>query len=355
MFQTRASGIHVSSAPPISECPSRVLVVSPDSARQAQLVELVEADGYEALTLRDPDELLRVVAEYEPDLVLIDAEQREGSGIEVCGELKATDPKRHVPAILVSWEHIEDQTVAAGLLAGADDFIEDPLRQTVFSARIRVQLRIKRHVDVLNRVRSERDLLRRDAECDPLTGIWNRRALERSAMERVDRRERFGVLFVDGDRFKLINDRHGHLVGDRVLVMIAESLKAGLRPGDAVGRYGGEEFVALVAGAGPEAARLVAERLRKTIEELEPPRPGPRRVTVSIGTAVFDPRSLEDLQGVFRRADLALYAAKRTGRNRVVMHSPDCEAIVAEPTLPPNAEPTSSAPPMPQANRAGTR
>ena len=104
---------------------------------------------------------------------------------------------------------------------------------------------------------------------------------------------------------------------------------AGLRPGDAVGRYGGEEFVAIVAGAGPESARLVAERLRRSIEELPPFNPGPKRVTVSIGTAVFDPRSAEDVQSVFRRADLALYAAKRAGRNRVVMHTPECEEMLA--------------------------
>jgi len=335
-------------------------VVSPVAPRQAELGALLDADGYEILTLNDADELMRVVAEYEPDLVLLDLEQHLASGIEICGELKAADPKQHLPVVLVAWQSLDEGQVAGGLLAGADDFIVDPSRTLELSARIRVQLRSKRYVDALYRVRSERDLLRRDAECDPLTGLLNRRALERNALDRVERRERFGVLFVDGDRFKSINDGYGHLVGDRVLIAVADMLRAGLRPGDAVGRYGGEEFVALVAGAGPESARLVAERLRRSIEAMEPPRPGPQRITVSIGTAVFDTRGDDDLQAVFRRADLALYAAKRAGRNRVVMHTPDCEAALEpkDPSSHPprsSVEPRGSARPSPAQPGAGSR
>jgi len=345
MFDPMNHGnLSVSSAPPISEGPPRVLVVSPIAARQGELVEVLERDGYEALTLKDADELLRVVAEYEPDLVILDSEQDQASGAEICGELKATDPKQHQPVLLVSWQPLEEAQLAAGLLAGADDFVADAHRSLELSARVRVQLRTKRFVDALYRVRSERDSLRRDAACDALTGLLNRRALERNALDRVERRERFGVLFIDGDRFKLINDNFGHLVGDRVLILIADMLRAGLRPGDAVGRYGGEEFVALVAGAGPEAARLVAERLRRSIESLEPPVPGPSRITVSIGTAVFDARGSDDVQAVFRRADMALYAAKRGGRNRVVMHTPECE-VLGELATPPSSPPRSSVEP----------
>ncbi len=324
MFEPR-----VSSAPPISERASRILVVSPDAAHQVELVQVLDRDGYEALKLSDADELIRVVAEFEPDLVLLDAAQQYTSCTELCGELSALDPKRHLPVVVVTWVPLSEHEIAASLLAGADDFVREPSAVVELSARLRAHLRVKRLVDALHRVRSERDLLRRDAECDSLTGLMNRRAIERAVRTRVDGRERFGVLFVDGDRFKQINDGYGHLVGDRVLVAISEMLRAGLRPGDAVGRYGGEEFVAIVAGAGPESARLVAERLRRSIEELPPFNPGPKRVTVSIGTAVFDPRSAEDVQSVFRRADLALYAAKRAGRNRVVMHTPECEEMLA--------------------------
>lgn len=338
----------VSSAPPISERASRILVVSPDPAHQAELVGLLDQDGYEALKLSDVDELIRVVAEFEPDLVLLDAAQLSTSCVELCGELSALDPKRHLPLLVVGWHPADEGEVVAHLLAGADDFIRDPGAVIELSARIRARLRVKRLVDALHRVRNERDLLRRDAESDALTGLMNRRALERAAQSRVDKRERFGVLFVDGDRFKQINDGFGHLVGDRVLISIAEMLRAGLRPGDAVGRYGGEEFVAIVAGAGPESARLVAERLRRSIEALPALKPGPERVTVSIGTAVFDPRSPEDVQSVFRRADLALYAAKRAGRNRVVMHTPECEEALS-----PNQSSARPSAPLPRVPEVG--
>jgi len=156
-----------------------------------------------------------------------------------------------------------------------------------------------------------------------LTSVLNRRSLEQSVRQRCQARERFGVLFMDLDHFKLVNDRFGHESGDRVLIAVATVIKNGLRPGDIIGRYGGEEFVAIVAGAGPESARLVAERLRQAVEEMRPSSPGPTRVTISIGTTVFDPRQLEETpQELVHRADLALYAAKRGGRNRVVMVSP---------------------------------
>jgi diguanylate cyclase (GGDEF)-like protein len=172
-------------------------------------------------------------------------------------------------------------------------------------------------------VRNERDTLRRDSQTDPLTGLLNRRSLTADVQARCKTRERFGVLFMDIDHFKAVNDRFGHDMGDRVLVAVANVLKTALRPGDVVGRFGGEEFVGVVAGAGPESARLVAERLRRSIEAMTPPKGGPPKLSISVGTTVFDPRQAEEgPEELLHRADMALYAAKRTGRNRVVMVQP---------------------------------
>ncbi len=335
----------LSSAPPISEHAPRVLAVVPDTARRKLLEGCLGDQGWDLLIVTEADECTRLVAEYEPDLVLLDVEQQEVSGMEVCGDLKAQEARVTVPVVLLSFGEAEESLVVHGLLAGADDFIVNVARKQEFCARVRVQLRHKRHLDVLQRVRSERDLLRQDAQVDPLTGLSNRRALDRGAQDRVEGRERFGVLFVDADHFKNVNDRLGHQVGDRVLVAIADVLRAGLRPGDAVGRYGGEEFVVLVAGAGPEAARLVAERLRKGVENIKPPR-GIDRVTVSIGTAVFDPREQNDTaQAVMHRADVALYAAKAGGRNCVMMYAPEQESpssvSARRPRVVPTSEPVS--------------
>jgi two-component system cell cycle response regulator len=314
--------LRLSTNPPIVERAGRILVVDPDDERRTLIQEMLDSEGYEAVYLPDGDEVLRLTSEYQPDLILLAVELPSGTGLELCGELRASDPRRHYPVLLLG-DDSEEHSVARGLLAGADDFMSAPLRPVELRARIRVQLRNKRFYDAIERLRDERDSLRRDAQIDPLTNVLNRRSLEASVRQRCQARERFGVLFMDLDHFKLINDRFGHESGDRVLISVAAVIKSGLRPGDIVGRYGGEEFVAIVAGAGPESARLVAERLRQAVEEMHPPSPGPSRVTISIGTTVYDPRQLEETPPeLVHRADLALYAAKRGGRNRVVLVSP---------------------------------
>jgi diguanylate cyclase (GGDEF)-like protein len=314
--------LRLSTSPPIAERAGRILVVDPDGERRAMVRAMIDSEGYEAMYLADGDEVLRMTSEYEPDLILLAVELPASSGLELCGELRASDPRRHYPVLLLG-DDGEEQSVARGLLAGADDFMSHPIRPVELRARIRVQLRNKRFYDALERLRDERDSLRRDAQIDPLTNVLNRRSLEQTVRQRCQLRERFGVLFLDLDHFKQVNDRFGHESGDRALIAVANVIKAGLRPGDIVGRYGGEEFVAIVAGAGPESARLVAERLRQAVEEMHPPAPGPSRVTLSIGCTVFDPRQLEETpQELVHRADLALYAAKRNGRNCVVMVPP---------------------------------
>jgi two-component system, cell cycle response regulator len=314
--------LRLSSQPPIAERAGRILVVEPEEERRGMLRRQLEQEGYDCVFLPDGDELLRLTAEYQPDLILLAADLPGVSGLELVGDLRAMDPRLHYPVILLGTAADEDE-VARGLLAGADDFVPDPERMQELRARIRVQLRNKRFYDALERVRNERDNLRRDSQTDPLTGLMNRRSLQAEVTSRCEAKERFGVLFMDLDHFKSVNDRFGHEMGDRVLVAVASVLKTGLRPGDVVGRYGGEEFVAIVAGAGPESARLVAERLRRAVETMLPPKGGPNMLTISIGCTVFDPRqSDERTEELMHRADMALYAAKRTGRNRVVMVQP---------------------------------
>ena len=320
----------LSTAPPIVERPGRVIVVEPSVERRERLRAMLAQEGYESVLLEDGDDLLRLSVEFQPDLLLIAVELPNASGLELCGDVRASDPTRHIPTILLG--HRDDErAVAAGLLAGADDFIFDLERAQEFRARVHVQLRNKRFFDTLQRVRNERDTLRRDVQIDALTGLLNRRALESGVAERCNSHERFGVLFMDLDHFKSINDRFGHEVGDRVLIAVAHVLKSGLRPGDVVARYGGEEFVALIAGAGPESARLVGERLRMNVEEMPPVPRGPSSVTISVGAGVYDPQRAEEAPvELLRRADVALYEAKRAGRNCVFIAAP----LDPEPTGP---------------------
>ncbi|MHC1561221.1 GGDEF domain-containing protein [Actinomycetospora sp. C-140] len=166
----------------------------------------------------------------------------------------------------------------------------------------------------------------RAARTDPKTGLANATAWRDQADRELARLRRrggeLGVIMVDIDAFKAINDRHGHLVGDAVLRAVADTLRSEVRPYDAVGRFGGEEFVVLLAEAGPEEVGRIAERLRRSISECEvtvAPTLGGGTVTgltASIGTATF-PQASRDVDGLMVSADTALYAAKHGGRNRV--------------------------------------
>lgn len=169
---------------------------------------------------------------------------------------------------------------------------------------------------------------------DGLTGIYNRRYLENCLTSEFERTRRYGgtfsmVLF-DLDFFKKVNDTHGHLAGDKVLMKIATHVQDRLRSADVLGRYGGEEFVLILPETQLEGARLLADRLRESIE-LEPvifenitiP------VTVSLGVSEYQ-TDMPDYAAMIHQSDLALYAAKAAGRNRVNCYTPDLEKLAAE-------------------------
>ncbi|MEZ4231384.1 MAG: diguanylate cyclase [Polyangiaceae bacterium] len=310
-----------STSPPRAESNARVLVAVSALDQVERLKATVTLLGHECLAIDDVDDVFRVVAEWEPDLILLGVDLNGLSGLEVCSELRTSDMQRATPIVLVGdTEDTDEGLVAGGLLAGADDFISRPQRESELKARIQVQLRNKRFRDALRRLRRERDHLRRTAEIDPLTGLHNRRTLESALHAYYEGCERFAILFLDVDHFKAINDSKGHDVGDEVLRGVSRTLKEGIRPGDALGRYGGEEFMVVVAGAGQESARLVAERHRRSVSTLDVSRYGLEQVTISVGVAIYDARRDEEtLDELIKRADEALYDAKRSGRNRTVV------------------------------------
>lgn len=173
---------------------------------------------------------------------------------------------------------------------------------------------------LLDRVEREQRItshLREDANTDPLTQLANRRAFQ-TAIQGLLRRRReedavFSLLMLDLDRFKAFNDAHGHVAGDQALRVVGHLLKSALRPGDVAARYGGEEFAVLLPGIDGERAVLVAERIRRDFHVADWPHQG---LTVSIGVA--QGHADDEEEALVARADRALYAAKATGRDRVV-------------------------------------
>ena len=242
----------------------------------------------------------------EPDLILLDILMPDLDGYEVCQQLKKNETTRHIPVIFVTAKD-NDEEEEKGFVLGAVDYITKPIRPAVVVARVRTHVMLKR----------QRDFLAHMAMRDQLTGLYNRHYLLDAACRKIARaiRHQYSIclLMIDVDHFKKINDKHGHVVGDEVLKGIATLMDASFREEDIIARFGGEEFVVLLGHCEMVGAIEKAQQLVNSIERLKP---GGVDVTVSIGVAELSLRgeTFEDLIG---RADLALYRAKDSGRNRV--------------------------------------
>ncbi len=325
------------SVAPISEALPRILLVDDSHERREIIGASLLGDGYEVRSLSTLEGVIDTFESFEPDLALF-AMSSGIDGVSLCGELRARALGGHTPVILIG-EDADEVSIARALLSGADDYVTTPVRVIELSARVRVQLRTKRMLDALTRIRAERDSFRREASHDALTGLNNRRALEEAVAWAMGRGDMFAVLFVDIDHFKSINDTFGHAIGDEVLKAVAERLGHGMRPQDMCARYGGEEFVVLLSRAGQMVATAVGERHRIRVASMRFDRPDyPAKVTVSIGVAIYDPAAPDAGSDSFlRRADAALYEAKGAGRNCVVLARPTMPAV-----RPPSARPDVS-------------
>lgn len=255
------------------------------------------------------------------DLVLASVDLKDGDGLQICPQLRTREATRQLPILLLANEN-EIPRVAKGLDLGANDYLLRPLDANELIARVRTQLRQKRHYQRLQQ-NYERSMSL--ALVDPLTGAFNRRYLDAHMPKLLARgqlaNKPLAVLMVDIDHFKQVNDTHGHAVGDYVLKEVVNRITMGLRPSDLIARIGGEEFAVIMPETDLPAAMHIAERLRKRIGEtpIEGAERGPPfTITVSVGAAFTAPEAKEAPEALFRRADVALYEAKNAGRDRVV-------------------------------------
>jgi diguanylate cyclase (GGDEF)-like protein len=295
-----------------------VLVAEDDSASRYRLQVSLETWGYEVTCVSNGRQAIAELARPEgPSLAILDWSMPEADGLEVCRSIRGTPGSRYVYAILLT-AHDRDEDVIAGFDAGADDYVTKPFNAKELRARVRSGARI---VQLQHELVAAREELREKAMRDPLTGLLTRGAFfEISDLEFARaRRSRtpLSIVMADIDHFKAINDRYGHLGGDQVLQEAARRLHAAFRKEDAVGRYGGEEFVVLAVGCeGPDAIRL-AERFRHEVG-LEPFAVGDTLIDVTVSVGVATGSAADGVQGLLKAADDALYSAKRSGRNTVV-------------------------------------
>ena len=276
--------------------------------------------GYEVDTVATGDEALTAFAENPPDLVLLDVMLPGIDGYEVARRIRADGDVPYVPIILVTARDSTEDKVT-GLDAGADDYLTKPINFPELEARVRSMLRIKKLQDQLEASNRKLEQL---SISDGLTGLFNHRHVHELLEHEFDRsmrtHEPLSVAMFDLDRFKSVNDTHGHQAGDAVLRRLASILRETAREVDNLGRYGGEEFIAVLPGTELHDAAVFAERVRTAVADAEFNIDGERTIpmTVSGGVASWPSRRVNDARGLIEVADRALYAAKEGGRNRVV-------------------------------------
>ena len=307
----RDLGFEPEPSPSASVAGARVLVVDADRAEASELAAVLRLDELDVQTFNDTLSAWDALRQGDHDAVLLSLSLDGTDALRLASRLRADAKTRDLPLILVG-ESAQKNLVLRGFELGANDHVLRPVDPNELRARMRNQIRQKRYQE---RLRSELDRSLEMAVTDPLTGLRNRRYVRRH-LEGMLRQGGAALLMMDVDRFKAINDTHGHGAGDIVLREVAERVRAHLRASDVVARYGGEEFLVVMAGTGEDEARVAAERLRMAIDSTPITADGQSLwVTASIGVAASEVSGEAD--ALLSAADAALYEAKNGGRNRV--------------------------------------
>jgi two-component system chemotaxis response regulator CheY len=292
----------------------KILIVEDDPVSRRLLESFLTEWGHDVQLAVNGSEAWEILQNPDaPNLVISDWMMPEMDGLELCRRIRAAGKSGYIYFIILTAKEKKEDMVK-GLEAGADDLLVKPFSHEELKCRVLIGERI---------LNLEKRILQL-ASTDSLTGILNRRAfmerlkaeLERAARENTP----LSIIMADIDHFKRVNDEHGHQTGDRVLQEFSRRLMKLARPYDFLGRYGGEEFIACLPNTNEEQARLIAERLRRGVEEMVVSLPDGTNIpiTASFGTASCRAEAVkDDVDRIIKRADDALYKAKREGRNCV--------------------------------------
>jgi two-component system, cell cycle response regulator len=298
----------------------QVLLVE-DSAVYRQLIGgHLKSWDFEVTVAQTGAEASRILEQPgAPKLVLLDGMLPDIEGIELCGRIRAAGSPGHYVYVILLTGKEGRQNMLDALQAGADDYLRKPFDEAELKARLLVGKRI---LDLQEELVAARESMREAATRDSLTGLLNRaeifslleRELERSRRERKP----LSVILADIDHFKKVNDTGGHLFGDEALREIARRMQSRVRPYDGVGRYGGEEFLLVLPACDLKGAMDRANELRELVAATHVASGGAKKaITMSLGVAVSECLGVKEVEALIGRADKALYAAKKKGRNRV--------------------------------------
>jgi len=296
----------------------RIMLVEDHSRSAERITETLSAEQM-IDSVSDPQQALIELPENHYDLLIVSLSLTGTDGLRLCSQVRSLDRTRHLPILIIT-EPGDDSRLLRGLEMGVNDYIVRPIDKNEMLARVRTQIKRKRYSD---RLRSKLEESVEMALTDSLTGLYNRRYMEGHlntlVEEAVQRGKPLSVLVCDIDYFKAVNDTHGHDAGDSVLKQFAARLKRNVRGIDLACRFGGEEFIVVMPDTDLSKAYLVAERLRQCIsgQGFALPEGQPLEVTASMGVSALE--GIDDTpDALIKRADQALYSAKKDGRNRVV-------------------------------------
>jgi diguanylate cyclase (GGDEF)-like protein len=291
------------------ESKPNILVVDDNPDKLSLLEAALCLAGYGVTTATDGDEALAAIESYQPDLIITDVMMPRMNGYELAQRIRANPLTKFIPVIMqtAASKRVEDLRRASEV--GALGYITDPTDLDLLLARTRTLLEFKAYLDVCEEA----------AFTDHLSGLANRRRFERQLEREVGRFSRYGhpfsLLMIDIDNFKNLNDTYGHDAGDDVIRLLSKVLREGTRGIDLASRIGGEEFAVLLVETNQQGGLEVAERLRLAIKSLQIPSGGSISASFGVAECPIDAQTAADL---LKAADVALYEAKRKGRDQVV-------------------------------------
>ena len=312
-----------------------ILVVDDSASIRSQIRGVLrQVEGFdEFIEAGDGLQAFKLMHERQPDLVVCDLIMPVFDGLKFLA-LRATRPElANIPVIMLTAEGDANRKVEV-LDQGASDYVTKPFDDRELLARVKVHYRLKVLQDQLREANKRLEAL---ADTDGLTGLFNRRYFDALLLRELQRTERYkaplGLVLLDIDHFKRVNDDFGHSMGDEVLRNVSRLVTSSVRVTDSAARYGGEEIAIVFTQTSAQGVAEVTERLRQRLADFYHDYQGMRlKCTASFGISVCDGRGLTpNAKELIDRADRALYRAKRAGRNCVVPWTPELDL---EPTIP---------------------
>lgn len=282
---------------------TRILCVEDDPDQVAYITTILEEAGYETAWTSDAEQFDGAFASFRPDLLILDVGLPDASGIDLARVVRNSPASATLPILFLTRDRGLD-TQLDGLRAGGDDYLTKPISAALLLTTVETRI---------ERARLMRSLI----ETDGLTGLLTQSAFERQLENAVSEERRgegpFTLVTIDVDRFKSINDTHGHATGDRALASLGSLLRRSVRRTDAVGRCGGDELAFLLRRAGAETSERLANEVLQSCMTMS------RKVPVTFSSGVAELREGESLASWKQRADDAMYASKHAGRARVTV------------------------------------